>query len=81
MVAAGLAALAGLGIVAADPDPLGIVGALISTAAGAVGGWVSGAGYARAGGNDMIPPGATIRPREPRSEARPGTVRLAVTRA
>ncbi len=72
LVAAGLAVLAGLGLVAADPDPVGIVGALISTAAGAVGGWVSGAGYARAGGDDMIPPGATIRPREPRAKCGQG---------
>ena len=65
-----LAALAGLVVVATDPDPVGIFGALVSTAAGAAGGWVAGIGYARAGGNEMIPPGSTIRPREPRRKPR-----------
>jgi hypothetical protein len=62
---AALAVLAGLGLVVTDFDPLGVLGALISTLSGAIGGYVSGAGYARAGGDDMIPPGAEIRPREP----------------
>ncbi len=66
LLAAGLALVAGLLVVAADFDPLGVAGALVSTAAGAAGGWVSGIGYARAGGDDMIPPGSTIRPRGPR---------------
>jgi hypothetical protein len=70
LVGAALAVLAGLGVVATDPDPLGIVGALISTASGAIGGYVSGSGYARAGGDDMIPPGAEIRRREPRRKPR-----------
>src|SRR5215212_450249 len=61
-----LAVFAGLGVVVTDPDPLGFGGALISTASGAIGGYVSGAGYARAGGDDMIPPGSEIRRREPR---------------
>lgn len=64
-----LAGLAGLGVVFADFDALGILGALISTVSGAVGGYVSGSGYARAGGNDMIPPGADIKytpPRQPK---------------
>ena len=63
---AALAVLAGLGIVATDPDPLGVAGALISTLSGAIGGYVSGSGYARAGGDDMIPPGAEIQRRKPR---------------
>ncbi len=63
LVGAALAVLAGLGVVAADPDPLGLAGAMISTASGAIGGFVSGSGYARAGGDEMIPPGAQIRPR------------------
>jgi hypothetical protein len=67
---AALAVLAGLGIVATDPEPLGVAGALISTLSGAIGGYVSGSGYARAGGNDMIPPGSEIRPREPRRKPR-----------
>jgi hypothetical protein len=62
---AALAVLAGLGVVVTDFDPLGVLGALISTLSGAIGGYVSGAGYARAGGDDMIPPGSEIRPREP----------------
>jgi hypothetical protein len=68
IVAAGaaLTVLAGLGVVATDFDTLGVVGALISTLSGAIGGYVSGAGYARAGGDDLIPPGAEIRRRAPR---------------
>jgi hypothetical protein len=69
-VGAVLAVLAGLGVVATDYDLLGVLGALISTLAAAAGGYVSGAGYARAGGDDMIPPGAEIQPRGPRRERR-----------
>jgi hypothetical protein len=65
-----LAVLAGLGVVATDFDPLGVLGALISTVSAAAGGYVGGAGYARAGGDDMIPPGAEIQPRGPRRERR-----------
>lgn len=65
---AALAVLAGLGVVVTDFDPLGVLGALISTLSGAIGGYVGGSGYARAGGDDMIPPGAEIRRREPRSK-------------
>ena len=65
-----LAVLAGLGVTVADPDPLGVLGALISTLSGAIGGYVSGAGYARAGGDDMIPPGSQIRRREPHPKPR-----------
>jgi hypothetical protein len=67
---AALAVLAGLIVVTTDSDPLGIGGALISTASGAIGGYVSGSGYARAGGDDMIPPGSEIRRREPRRKLR-----------
>jgi hypothetical protein len=63
---AALAVLAGLGIVAIDFDLLGVLGALVSTVAAAAGGYVSGSGYARAGGDDLIPPGAEIQPRGPR---------------
>ena len=69
-VGAVLAVLAGLGVVATDFELLGILGASISTLAAAAGGYVSGAGYARAGGDDMIPPGAEIQPRGPRPERR-----------
>jgi hypothetical protein len=67
---AALAVLAGLGVVVTDFDPLGVLGALISTLSGAIGGYVSGAGYARAGGDDMIPPGSEIRRRESRRKPR-----------
>lgn len=70
IVGAVLAGLAGLGVVVTDFDVLGVMGALISTVSGAAGGYVSGSGYARAGGDDMIPPGAEIRPREPRRKPR-----------
>jgi hypothetical protein len=61
VVGAVLAVVAGLDVVATDFDLLGVLGALISTLAAAVGGYVSGAGYARAGGDEMIPPGAIRR--------------------
>jgi hypothetical protein len=67
---AGLAALAGVLVLVASFDILGLVGALVSTASSAAGGWVAGLGYARAGGDTMIPPGSTIRPREPRRKSR-----------
>lgn len=68
LLAGALVLLAGLGVVATGFDPLGVAGALVSTLSGAAGGWVSGAGYARAGGDDLIPPGATIVPRGPRPD-------------
>jgi len=68
---AGLALLAGVGLVLSDPDGVGVAAAGISTVAGALGGWVGGAGgYARAGGDEMIPPGSTIQPRGPRRKPR-----------
>jgi hypothetical protein len=69
-VGAVLAVVAGLGVVATDFDSLGVLGAMVSTVSAAVGGYVSGAGYARAGGDDMIPPGAEIQPRGPRRKPR-----------
>lgn len=54
-------------------DLLGLLGTLFCTAAAAIGGYVGGIGYARAGGDDMIPPGATIRPKEPRRKPRGST--------
>ena len=65
-VGAALAVVAGLAVVATDFDLLGVLGVIISTVSAAVGGYVSGAGYARAGGDDMIPPGAEIQPRSER---------------
>ena len=70
LVGTALAVLAGLLVLVTEFDPVGAAGLLISTVSGAVGGWVSGAGYARAGGDDMIPPGAEIRRREPRRKPR-----------
>lgn len=67
---AGLAVFAGLLVLLTGFDLLGIVGVLISTLSGAAGGWVSGIGYARAGGDAMIPPGSTIRPIQPRRKPR-----------
>jgi hypothetical protein len=70
VVGAVLAVVAGLAVVATDFDLLGVLGAVISSLAAAVGGYVSGAGYARAGGDEMIPPGAEIQPRGLRPERR-----------
>ena len=71
LVGAGLAVLAGIGLELSDPDLVGIVAVLISTVSAALAGWVGGAGgYARAGGDEMIPPGATIVPRAPRRRPR-----------
>ncbi|MDQ3860700.1 MAG: hypothetical protein M3266_03850 [Actinomycetota bacterium] len=47
-----------------------LLGALVSTASAAVGGLVGGMGYARAGGDAMIPPGSNIRRKEPRRRSR-----------
>jgi hypothetical protein len=49
-------------VFAADFELLAVVGALVSMAAAALAGWVAGVGYSRAGGDDMIPPGAVRRP-------------------
>lgn len=71
LVGAGLAVLAGLGTIVSDFDLVGIAAVLIATVSAALGGWVGGAGgYARAGGDEMIPPGAEIRPREARRKPR-----------
>lgn len=71
LIGACLAVLAALGLALSDPGVVGIVGVIICVVSAALAGWVGGAGgYARAGGDDMIPPGATIRPREPRRKTR-----------
>jgi hypothetical protein len=59
---AAVALAAGLVVLFSDFEPLAVVGALVSTAAAALAGWVAGVGYSRAGGDDMIPPGAVRRP-------------------
>jgi hypothetical protein len=58
---AALALAAGVVVLATGFEWLAVVGALVSTAAAAFAGWVAGVGYSRAGGDDMIPPGAVRR--------------------
>ena len=58
---AALALAAGLVVLVAYFEPLALAGALVSTVASALAGWVAGVGYSRAGGDDMIPPGAARR--------------------
>jgi hypothetical protein len=70
LAGAALAGVAGLAVLLADFGVADVVGALVSALSGAIGGWVAGFGYARAGGDDMIPPGSTIRPRGPRPPRR-----------
>jgi hypothetical protein len=62
LTGAALAIVAGLAVLASDFEPLAVIGALVSTAAAALAGWIAGVGYSRAGGDDMIPPGAVRRP-------------------
>ncbi len=61
LAGAALPLLAGFTIIATGFDPLGVAGALISTVSAALGGWIGGFGYARAGGDEMMPPGARLR--------------------
>jgi hypothetical protein len=70
LLATGLAALSGAVALLLNFDLLGLLGALFATASAAVGGFVGGAGYARAGGDAMIPPDVTIRRREPTQKPR-----------
>lgn len=70
LAAAALAAVAGLLVLAYSGEALVIIGAVVSAIAGTAAGWTGGIGYARAGGDDMIPPGATIKRREPREPRR-----------
>jgi hypothetical protein len=58
VLAALLVGVPGLFLLLANFDPISVVVAVVSTLAGAAGGWTAGVGYARAGGDDMIPPGA-----------------------
>jgi len=64
-VGSGLALGAGFAVLIPGFDAAGLVALVLSTGAGAVGGWVAGIGYARAGGEEMIPPGAVLRQPEP----------------
>ena len=58
LLAAVLVGVPGLALLVADFDLVRLVVALVSTLAGAAAGWTAGIGHARAGGDDMIPPGA-----------------------
>jgi hypothetical protein len=62
LAGAAVALAAGLAVLATDFGWSTLVGALVSTAAAGLAGWVAGVGYSRAGGDDMIPPGAVRRP-------------------
>ena len=62
LAGAAVALAAGLAVLATDFGWSTLVGALVSTVAAGLAGWVAGVGYSRAGGDDMIPPGAVRRP-------------------
>jgi hypothetical protein len=70
LLALALSAFSGVAAFLLDFDSIALMGALISVASGAAGGYVGGIGYARAGGDAMIPPGSTIRPRGTRQKPR-----------
>jgi hypothetical protein len=70
LLAAALSVFSGGVAFVVDFDPISLLGALVSTASAAAGGYVGGIGYARAGGDAMIPPGSTIRRKEPRRRPR-----------
>lgn len=70
LIAVALSVLSGATALLINFDLLGLLGALFCAASAALGGYVGGIGYARAGGDAMIPPGATIRPKEPRRKPR-----------
>jgi hypothetical protein len=60
LLAAGISVISGVVALLLNFDLLGLLGVLFATAAAAVGGLVGGVGYARAGGDEMLPPG-TVR--------------------
>jgi hypothetical protein len=68
LLAVGISILSGTVALLFDFDLLGLLGALFSTAAAAVGGLVGGVGYARAGGDEMLPPDALRK--EPQQKPR-----------
>jgi hypothetical protein len=70
LLAAALSVFSGGVAFVVDFDPISLLGALVSTASAAAGGYVGGIGYARAGGDAMIPPGSTIRRKELRRRPR-----------
>jgi hypothetical protein len=70
LLAAALSVISGTVAFLVDFDPISLLGALVATASAAAGGYVGGIGYARAGGDAMIPPGSTIRRKDPRRRTR-----------
>lgn len=58
LIGAAIAGVTGLVLLAANFNLLQVVVAIVSTLSGAGGGWTAGIGYARAGGEEMIPPNA-----------------------
>ncbi len=70
LLAAALSVISGAVAFLVDFDPISLLGALVSTASAAAGGYVGGIGYARAGGDAMIPPGSTIRRKGPPRRSR-----------
>ena len=58
LIGASIVGVFGLALLVADFSLLQVIVAVVSTLAGAGGGWTAGVGYARAGGDEMIPPNA-----------------------
>jgi hypothetical protein len=70
LLAAAISILSGTVAFLVDFDPISLLGVLVAMFSAAAGGYVGGIGYARAGGDAMIPPGSTIRRKEPRRRIR-----------
>jgi hypothetical protein len=66
LVSAGLVGAVSLALLAANFSLLQVATVVLSVLAGAAAGWTAGVGYARAGGEEMLPPGAPTRRRKPR---------------
>ena len=58
LIGTAVVGVTGLVLLAANFELLQVLVALVSALAGAGGGWTAGIGYARAGGDEMIPPNA-----------------------
>ena len=58
LIGASIVGVTGLVLLTLDFSLLRVVVMVVSTLAGAGGGWTAGVGYARAGGDEMIPPNA-----------------------
>ena len=67
LVGAGLAVLAGVGLVLSDPGAVGIAAVLISAVSAAIAGWVGGAGATRGPAGTDDPAGLLHTAPEPRS--------------